>query len=177
MANQRRRPCLRRVCVVKRLGAAMFAWMTNNIVKLTAIGSRKVTRKFKIRPSFTSIGHSIPLMRYEEISTYSTTAKTGRGSYILDVVCDDDETKQWTKFWFSNFLIFSSGLKGTDPFHICVSRRDTGKNRSQLPLACLHVATTWGEPLEDQKTEKMEVPCFSRCSMIKSGKGPNFCSL
>ena len=28
-------------------------------------------------------------MRYEEISAYSTMAKTGRGLYILDVVCDD----------------------------------------------------------------------------------------
>ena len=32
-------------------------------------------------------------MRYEEISTYSTTAKTGRGSYILDAVCEDDEVQ------------------------------------------------------------------------------------
>ena len=27
-------------------------------------------------------------MKYQEIFTYSTTAKTGKGSYILDVVCD-----------------------------------------------------------------------------------------
>ena len=32
-------------------------------------------------------------MRCGEISTYSTTAKTGRGSYILDVVCDDGTTR------------------------------------------------------------------------------------
>ena len=31
MANQWQRPCLRRVCVVERMGAAMFAWMTYNI--------------------------------------------------------------------------------------------------------------------------------------------------
>ena len=36
------------------------------------------------------------------------------GIFVL-VIVNTLKNKQWTKFWLSNFLIISPGLKGTDP--------------------------------------------------------------
>ena len=76
------------------------------------------------------------------------------------------------KILIFEFSDFSPGLKGTSPFHICVSRSDTGKNRSKLPLACRHVATTWGEPLEDQKNRKNRGPVFQQVQHDKVRQKP-----
>lgn len=53
---------------------------------------------------------SILLMRYEEIWSYSTMAKTGRGSDILALVCDHAKNRDWYHLITHNDLTASKNM-------------------------------------------------------------------